>query len=148
MEHHLSHSSVDRLAAFFEFLGQCPELRSILRKGFCFQIDEETPGGIRVNSRCPFMVPSEGTLLNEPVPLCRVEAGEEMLVARVECSGDTRIDLIDMGFIQGSRVRVVRPPRDGYPMILQLDGWEIKLPRDLAECILVTVCEGNREESS
>lgn len=138
MEHHLSDSSVERLAAFFEFLAACPELRVMLDEGFgnCLE-GMDTPESRCSKAVCPLMK-------NDPVPdapdlasLPALDPGDRRKVARITGSGDIRRKLIDLGFIQGAPVTLKRPGGEGFPCVVRLDGYDLELPLETARCVLV-----------
>jgi DtxR family transcriptional regulator, Mn-dependent transcriptional regulator len=141
MEHHLSDGSVERLAAFFEFLGQCPEMQAILKRGFCRSLEGNNHSG----SVCPFVRSITGTVQHGMPSLTDCGTGRSFKVARISSEGEDRLALIDMGFIQGSNVSVVRPGRNELPWIVELEGHRLTLSGELAGCILVeadgTECE-------
>ncbi|MBD3276752.1 MAG: hypothetical protein GF388_00480 [Candidatus Aegiribacteria sp.] len=110
MEHHLSDSSMERLAAFFEFLAACPELQDLLRRGFGNCLDGVEMELERCTSSiCPLMQHRNDMKSRELQRLSELRPGELRTVARISGSRKSRRDLIDLGFIQGTRVRLIRP---------------------------------------
>jgi len=114
MEHYLSESSMERLAAFFEFLAACPELQTLFETGFgdCL----------------------EGIELQRLIDL---EPGSSRRIARINAGQKVRRQLIDSGFVQGAKVILIRPGSADLPFILNLDGYDQELPAEIAEFVLV-----------
>ncbi|MEN8207725.1 MAG: metal-dependent transcriptional regulator [Candidatus Fermentibacteria bacterium] len=117
MEHFLSEDSMERLAAFFEFHAASPELQDLLNAGF---------------TSCP--EPENG---NDLTKLTNLEPGCTGTIASLNAGRKLRGQLIDSGFIQGSRVTLIRPGDDDLPFIVNLDGYDQQLPTLTAESILV-----------
>ena len=117
MEHFLSESSMERLAAFFEFLAACPELQVIIDTGF---------------GNCP-----EGEKGLELLPLTDLEPGSSRRIARINAGQKIRGQLIDSGFIQGVKITLTRPGGTDLPFIVNLDGYDQELPCEIAECVLL-----------
>ncbi len=117
MEHFLSDSSMERLAAFFEFLAACPELQALIDAGFA-----DCPGA------------DEGL---ELLRLIDLEPGSSRRIARINSGQKRRRQLIDSGFIQGARIILIRPGSTDLPFIVNLDGYDQELPEEIAECVLV-----------
>jgi len=117
MEHFLSENSMERLAAFFEFLAACPQLQGLIDKGFdqCLEGEEEP----------------------ELVLLVDLEPGSSRRIARINAGQQIRRQLIDSGFIQGAKVILIRPGDTDLPFIVNLDGYDQELPATIAECVLV-----------
>lgn len=138
MEHHLSDSSVERLAAFFEFLAACPELRGILDGGFgnCLE-GMDTPDARCSKAVCPLMKDDPVSDSPDLANLEVLDPGDRRRVARITGSGDIRRKLIDLGFIQGSQVTLKRPGGNVLPCIVRLDGYDLELPLEAARCVLV-----------
>ena len=117
MEHFLSDSSMERLAAFFEFLAACPELQVLIDTGF---------------GNCP-----EGDEGLELLRFIDLEPGSSRKIARINAGLKIRKQLIDCGFIQGARIILIRPGNTDLPFIVNLDGYVQELPGEMAECVLV-----------
>ena len=138
MEHHLSDSSMERLAAFFEFLAACPELQDLLRKGFgnCLE-GVEMQLERCTSSICPLMKHSSDLKSRKLQRLIELQPEELRTVARISGSRKNRRNLIDLGFIQGTRVRLKRPGSRDLRFVVEIGGFDIELPRKLAECVLL-----------
>ena len=117
MEHFLSESSMERLAAFFEFLGVCPELQVLINTGLCNSLEGEK--GL------------------ELLPLTDLEPGSSRRIARIKAGQKIRVQLIDSGFIQGAKITLTRPGGTNLPFIVNLDGYDQELPGEIAECVLL-----------
>ena len=124
MEHFLSESSMERLAAFFEFLAARPELRALIDTGF----DESAPLEIGP----------------ELLRLADLEPGSSGRIAMINAGQPVRRELIDSGFIQGTAVTLIRPGSTDLPFIVNLDGYDQHLSLEIAESVLL---HPDREET-
>jgi Fe2+ transport system protein FeoA len=66
-----------------------------------------------------------------------IRPGGVVAVARVEAGGALRRRILEMGFVPGTLVRVVRYAPLGDPMEFVLHGYHISLRRSEARAILV-----------
>lgn len=138
MEHHLSDGSMERLAAFFEFLAACPELRSILESGFGKCLDGLSGSASRCSSSvCPLMEHFEDAEVIELPCLADITPGSSSTIARVRGGRNSRRRLIDLGFIQGAEVALDRPGNADLPCVLHLDGHRLEISFEEARNILV-----------
>lgn len=117
MEHFLSESSMERLAAFFEFLAACPQLQTLIDAGFTSSPELEKE--------------LELTLLTD------LEPGSSRRIARINAGQQIRRKLIDSGFIQGTIITLVRPGGKYLPFIVNLDGYDQNLSPEIAESVLL-----------
>lgn len=149
MEHHLSDSSVERLAAFFEFLAACPELRGILDRGFgnCLE-GMDTPAARCSKAVCPLMKDDPVADAPDLSSLAALNPGDRRSVARITGTGDIRRQLIDLGFIQGSQVTLKRPGGKSLSCVVSLDGHDLELPQDTARCVLVHPVDAGKGAAS
>ena len=138
MEHHLSDSSMERLAAFFEFLAACPELQELLRKGFgnCLE-GVEMQLERCTSSICPLLQHRVDMESRELQRLSELRPGDLRTVARISGSRNSRRSLIDLGFIQGIRVRLKRPGSGDLRFVVEVGGFDIELSSELTECVLL-----------
>jgi Fe2+ transport system protein FeoA len=67
-----------------------------------------------------------------------LKPGESCVVRRVRAHGELRRRLLEMGFISGTPVRVVRRAPLGDPIEVVLHGYHLSIRRTDAETILVT----------
>ncbi|OPL18904.1 MAG: hypothetical protein AVO35_02950 [Candidatus Aegiribacteria sp. MLS_C] len=136
MEHHLSDDSMERLAAFFEFLAACPELASLLDRGFgsCLEGLEETDTRCSM-AFCPLVSEAPGTEQRELTPLSQLPPGESRTIARIGGGRELRKNLLDRGFIQGAEVALERPGSDRLPCIILLGGYRMEIPLEAAGSI-------------
>lgn len=139
MEHFLSEISMERLAAFFEFLAACPELQVLINTGFSNCLDAGTEQLSRCNkSICPLMPhPDDEYKGIELVRLTDLEPGSSRRIARINAGIKIRRQLIDSGFIEGARLILIRPGGTVLPFIVNLDGYDQELSATIAECVLV-----------
>lgn len=72
-----------------------------------------------------------------PIELDRLAPGSHCVVRVVGGQGDVRRRLLEMGFVPGTTLRVVRLAPFGDPMQIELHGYHISLRRSEARAILV-----------
>jgi len=138
MEHFLSGSSMERLAAFFEFLAACPDLQFLIDNGFSKCLEGETEEYSRCRkSVCPLMNHDSDAKDLELVSLIDIEPGSSRTIARINAGSRVRKQLIDSGFIQGARITLIRPASKNLPCVVQLDSYDQELPLESVECVLV-----------
>ncbi len=138
MEHHLSEISMERLAAFFEFLAACPDLQLLIDIGFSRCLEGSTEELSRCSkSICPLMGHNCDYEVRELVRLSDIEPGSPRIIARINAGKHIRGQLIDAGFIQGTSIVLNRPGSDELPCIVQLDGFDQELPLNVADCVLL-----------
>lgn len=138
MEHFLSESSMERLAAFFEFLAACPELQILIDTGFSNCLEGETDKLSRCSrSICPLMDHDNDEEGFELARLTDLEPGSTRIVSRINAGELIRKQLIDSGFIQGAKIVLIRPGGGELPCLVNLDGYDQELPVEIAECVLV-----------
>lgn len=76
--------------------------------------------------------------MNERIEkLSALKVGQQAQVARVEAGEGVRRRLLEMGFVRGERVTVVKLAPLGDPMELILKGYHLSLRRDESACIVV-----------
>ncbi len=140
MEHFLSENSMERLAAFFEFLAACPDLQFLIDNGFSKCLEGETEQLSRCRwSICPLMNhdPDDNDKGLELIRLIDIDPGSSRIIARINADKQVRKQLIDSGFIQGANIILSRPGSNDLPCIVKLDGYDQELPLEIAECVLV-----------
>lgn len=121
MEHHLSQEAMERFTAFFEFMASNPETKALITRSVA-----------KIGS-----IPHAAKDMVGMEKLTDIPVGTEAEVLHVAAESPERIHLLYMGFIPGSIVVPVRPGSSDLPCIVNLDGHEMKLERDLAECVIV-----------
>jgi len=138
MEHYLSNTSMERLAAFFEFLAACPDLRNLIDIGFDSCRSNQSDQSSRcIKTVCPLTNDNQNVASATLMRLAEVEPGRPGRIARINADRKTRGELIDSGFIQGVNVTLRRPGSNDLPCIIELDGYDQKLPMKTAECVHV-----------
>lgn len=73
----------------------------------------------------------------EGANLAQLTPGEHCVVRFVRGGSETRHRLLEMGFVSGTKVRVVRLAPLGDPMQVELHGYHLSLRRSEASTILV-----------
>jgi DtxR family Mn-dependent transcriptional regulator len=149
MEHHLSDSSMERLAAFFEFIAACPELGRLLDSGFGSCLEGLDHLGSRCSKEvCPLMDTGCGAEQGDLSSLAELPPGCSGKIARIKGGRADRRSLIDMGFIQGVDVTMDRPGSEELPCIVRLDGYKLDIPLSAALIILLHRVDGARGGSA
>jgi len=148
MEHHLSEGSMERLAAFFEFLAACPDLGRLLDSGFGSCLEGLEGSSDRCSkSICPLLSSDQDPVQQDLTPLSDLQPGKLRRVARVSGSSGARRSLIDMGFIEGTEVTVQRPATPRLPCIVILGGYRLELPREMTAMVLLHPEDSSEEVS-
>lgn len=70
------------------------------------------------------------------IPLCDMKKGESAVIKKLETKGDLRQRLMDIGFIEGTRVKCVRISPFGDPKAYFVRGAVIALRKEDAATIL------------
>ncbi len=78
--------------------------------------------------------------------LSRLGPGAEALIAEVRGHSPVSRRLADLGFVEGTRVRLLRRAPLGDPIVFELRGYRICLRRSEADRILVRVIAGKSQE--
>jgi len=73
----------------------------------------------------------------EGVPLCDVAPGAAGVIESVDAAAAIAGRLLDLGFVPGTAVRVIRRAPLGDPVVYELRGYRICLRRSEASHILV-----------
>ena len=134
MEHHLSVECMEKLTGFVEQLFLCPlPLQSVVSR-----IAECSSGGIDSNAICPLTGTPEPPSTHAAPPrfLCDLGADETATVLQVLDTNDRRMDLLEMGFLPGSEIRLLRKGSPGHPCAVLLDGYRIEIPEPDSGCIV------------
>ena len=82
-------------------------------------------------------LPKEDAVPHSTVRLSDLNPGEAGSVARVEARGPIRQRLLEMGFVRGERLEVVKVAPLGDPMEIVIKGYHLSLRREESVCILV-----------
>ena len=70
-------------------------------------------------------------------PLSDLLPGQEAVVSKLVAKGAIRQRLLEMGFVRGAKLKVVKLAPLGDPMQLLIKGYQLSLRRDESSCILV-----------
>ena len=74
-------------------------------------------------------------------PLSELGPGQEAVVAKLIARGTIRQRLLEMGFIRGAKLKVVKLAPLGDPMQLLIKGYQLSLRRVESACILVELLD-------
>lgn len=74
---------------------------------------------------------------NPPISLSLLQPGDQGEVVEVRAQGSVRQRLLEMGFIRGAVLRVIKLAPLGDPMELVIKGYHLSLRREESACILV-----------
>lgn len=70
--------------------------------------------------------------------LAHLEVGESAAVAEVQGDGGVKVRILEMGFVPGTPVRLVKRAPLGDPLQFELRGYHISLRRAEAARVMVT----------
>lgn len=76
-------------------------------------------------------------LLAVPEPLSRLRVADAAVVTAVEGEGPMSVRLLEMGFVPGTRVHLVKIAPLGDPLELRVRGYHVSLRRAEASKVLV-----------
>jgi DtxR family transcriptional regulator, Mn-dependent transcriptional regulator len=136
MEHFLSETSMERLAAFFEFLAACPDLQLLIETVFS-SCNEDGDKPRCSMSICPLTANLDGNSGFRLVRLSDMSPGSSRKIYRINADNHIRKQLIDSGFIEGADLTLLRPGSETVPFTVRLDGYDQELSLAVAKCVLV-----------
>ena len=141
MEHSLSDDALLRLATMFEFMAACPGFEHLVRSGLDLWESGE-PQRFRdpeatTPRRCPYIDSDKYTMGADLIRLTDQTAGEPCRVGKVTGTEEERTLLVDLGFIEGSVLVLLRPATGQLPSVIELDGYRLEVGRNLTSCIMV-----------
>ncbi len=151
LEHHLSPPTVERLAAFVEYLETCPGVDPDFLTRFreCFS-SPQTVLTECADSPCQpgsggQPIPQRGDRVLQAVgELCVGCSGE---VARLRADEQLRTRLTRRGFLPGTRITKLRQDASGRRTVVELQGRELELDPHEAEAVFVDVGQDQEEAS-
>lgn len=73
--------------------------------------------------------------------LNQIKKNEEVIVQRVEGSGELRYHLLEMGIIKGTIIRLSRVAPLGDPIEISVQGFNLSLRKEEAALIIVKKCK-------
>ncbi|KUO50462.1 MAG: iron transporter FeoA [Desulfitibacter sp. BRH_c19] len=82
-------------------------------------------------------------MLNIPVPLSQIPVGATGMVSKINSEGIIRRRLLDLGFVSGTKIEVLRKSPIGDPTAYFIRGAIIALREVDAEKILVSPLKDN-----
>jgi DtxR family Mn-dependent transcriptional regulator len=127
IEHSLSANTMERMVAFFEYIGICPEGQKMLdRFHHCARLNPETS---QCDQQC---LPQENKM-----SLADIKPGNKATVTQVEIQGAIRQRLLDMGIIPKAQVEVERVAPAGDPIWIKLQGYHLSLRKNEAQAVKV-----------
>lgn len=152
LEHHLSARSLDRLAAFAEYIDTCPQVGAEFLNRFktCFNQPDSLAS---CSDRC-----SEGAQCErgfagqrEIHAIRALPVGSCGDMVRIRAAGKLRDGLVEQGLLPGSRVEKRSGERGRGPAVVRVRGQDIRLTAREAAVIFVEIAsdeDGNRSESA
>jgi ferrous iron transport protein A len=78
-----------------------------------------------------------GATLDGPESLMDLRKGEQGVLDRLELPQDIANRLMELGFLPGSCVTAAASAPGGDPRVFRVDGSEIALRRETAECLFL-----------
>lgn len=149
MEHVISVTTLERLAAFAEFLAYCPLIDDNIAREFrdCWlQADEISPE-CRMRPECQVWKERENLSNTFGVSaLNELTAGTSGYIARIVGIGDTRRLLIQRGLLPAASISVKSRMNDGS-MVVTVSGEEITLSPSDAGTVYVWVFKTTEKET-
>jgi DtxR family Mn-dependent transcriptional regulator len=149
LEHHLSACSLERLAAFVEYIDTCPSVDPAFLRRFheCFG----RPDGEGVN--CPDRVClQDRPCRQQPSPdergwtsVLDMGIGEVGRIVRVKATEKTRSRLVRLGLLPGTRLEKLSGQRGRGVAIVILQGHEVRLTAKEAAAVWVSVAQERAE---
>jgi DtxR family Mn-dependent transcriptional regulator len=145
LEHHLSPRTLERLAAFVEYLETCPEVDGgfLARFHECFGKPEAAAQACRARAcrreGVPTMSPRRGT--SDLIAVSRLPAGVEGEIVRVRGPEKQRRQLLRRGLLPGALLRRLAPGGPGEAVRIVTQGDEISLGAEDAAAIFVEPTE-------
>lgn len=137
IEHQVSAETLERLAAFYQFVCSCPKAGP----GFLQAFAACCSSGSRATDACASckIVTAWGTeeAAERLVPLGALALGQTGVLVRMGAGSPDRERLVDAGLLPNVRVEVTRVAQDGRPMRVSAQGSQIEVDAQQAGCILV-----------
>lgn len=138
LEHHLSSESLDRLAAFVEYIETCPLVGPDFLRRFqsCFTQPEaggRCGGGCLGAAQCDKHAAAHRSIH----PLHTLPAGANGALVRIKTSGALRDRLMRRGLLPGSRIAKLEGMPGRGASVVQVQGQSIKLTAREAAVVLV-----------
>jgi len=152
LEHHLSAQSLDRLAAFVEYIDTCPQVGAAFLSRFktCFNQPESLA---TCSERCTEGFEGEQGFAGqrEIHAIKTLPAGSCGDMVRIRASGKLRDGLVEQGLLPGSRVEKRSGEKGRGPAVVRVRGQDIRLTAREAAVIFVEITsdeDGSRSESA
>ncbi len=148
LEHHLSPASLERLAAFVEYIDTCPEVDDSFLDRFrsCFG-DPDKPACDRVDCqrrRLGGGAPRRG---DRPLlPVTDLEVGAAAEIVRIQASGTLRRRLMRRGLLPGAAIEKVEGMSAHRRATVRIDGHRLVLTPGEAASIFVEPVATKEEE--
>jgi DtxR family transcriptional regulator, Mn-dependent transcriptional regulator len=146
IEHEISLETLDRLAAFMEFLKSCPKVDKGLVQRFreCYGVEEKRHFGQSALSpscraeECLQAYPVRFfSRVSGVVPLSDLQPGDRGRVVSVRAATSIRRRLIDMGLLPGVELEMHRVAPLGDPIDVKLKGFHLSLRKSEAATIAI-----------
>ncbi len=138
LEHHLSAESLDRLAAFVEYIDTCPEVGAEFLTRFQTCFTQPVVGG-SCGGACSLDRPCERHLAGRRsiYTLRSLPPGARGELVRIRASGGVRGRLMRQGLLPGSRIAKQAGEAGRGPTVVRVQGQRIELTAREAAVILV-----------
>ena len=144
MEHCVSATTLERLAAFYQFVHTCPQSQPALLESFARCVDH-TAGqdGSHQDALSCASCPASQTHSEAShfEPLASLAPGRAGVVRRIGSSGPVRRRLLEMGVLPGTRIEVEGVAPLGDPIRVKIRGYRLSLRREEAAAILLDQVE-------
>jgi DtxR family Mn-dependent transcriptional regulator len=134
LEHNLTDEAMDRMVAFFEFLGNCPTVTEMFQR---------CPAQAATKDKARLDAPSKScascAYKNErrTMSIADLKPGQRGTVTQVAATGALRQRLLDMGILPATTIDVERAGMGGDPVWIRCHGARLALRRSEAKTIRV-----------
>lgn len=134
LEHDLTDEAMDRMAAFFEFLGNCPTVAELFQR-----CPAQATSKLRSRPDDPSDPCARCSYKNESrtLSIADLKPGQRASVAQIGAAGALRQRLLDMGILPATTIEVERTGIGGDPVWIRCHGARLALRRSEAKTIRV-----------
>lgn len=141
MEHQISDLSMERLARFFEFVARCPDAPGLLLQRFhsCQAVNPDDPARAAHGPFCCGTPACHERRRKPKHTLLDLKEGQSGRVLQVLATGAARQALLDMGFLPGKVLHLLRIEEANGSRVLRLDEAELVLSAEEAAGIKLEV---------
>jgi DtxR family Mn-dependent transcriptional regulator len=139
IEHQVSSETLERLAAFYQFVCSCPKAGAGFLEAFAACCSSGTAAGESCDSVCSQCQIAWGTERQgeELVALSSLVPGETGVLIRLSMGSPERERFVDAGLLPNVRIEVTRGAAEGKPMRVSVQGSHFDVESRQASAIMV-----------